>query len=127
MKITRNDVMGLYRAIDVESKSQESLKFEFTYALNKNKHRLKPIAEETQDQISLFQKHGKDIIIKYSPDEKEAAGNKEYDAEVEQLNEKFRAYMREEIDIDPYKIKKEYFPKECKAFIVDALFPFIEE
>jgi len=138
----RKDMQETFRAIGAVLKSEDEYDSKLTYALIKNKHRMKAQCEEAQDQMKQFEKTRMQIILKQATKDKdgkpivEAGGgyagtglglDEAFDAALEKLDEERTAYLREDVPFEIYVIKDAYAPKgKIKANVHDAIFPLIE-
>ena len=141
MKLTRKDCLETVNAI-VTLLNADDNKYEFNYALIRNQSRLKPPTEEIgavlnanqKERAKLQREHceknkdGEPVKIKGPNGEHFTGliGNAKYEDAIEKINDTETAFFKEEIEFEPYKIKKEYLPKTMNGLAQAGIQKLIE-
>ena len=142
-----NDVFKINQAI-VESLKNNENKYEFNYALSKNKRVIEKCVQDTNEEMSLINKEisrikvqyclkdkdKKPVIIRMSQDPSNSvyAGleygiNPEYDDRMDEMNGNIKGLFTKEVEFEFYTIKKAHLPEKMTGTNLEALLDLIEE
>lgn len=141
VKMSINDIRRLFIKIKKFLDSESETSADIIYAMNKTKHKIKKYIDESDDVINGLQKEEQRLIIEYCEKDKDgkpklinndycglnAGVNSDYDTKAEELSNKIKEYLKEEVEVEIHCIKKEFLPKKGKASDLDLLYNFIEE
>lgn len=141
MKLSTGETKIFFEKVESVLNSDEELKVEIVYALNKTRNQLRTTVNEIKDMITLLNRKERNLSLKFcardgsdSPvikDDRyvglEPGVSPEYDIEIEKLQDERRDYFRKEIDVPIHQIGKELIPKKGKSFVLETLCFFIKE
>jgi len=139
-KISNGDLLSLYSGISMLLDNDNN-KYEFNYALIKNKHRIKKHFEEADEMIKMLEKERINLVSKYCDKDSDGKAiiknniyqglqtgqNPDFDKLNEELIDKRKSFMKAEVEFEPYKIRKEHLPKTMNGSAQDAIFILLEE
>jgi len=139
LTLTREEALQVESAIDAILK-REGNRFEFEYALVKNRRKLKAHNAETREDISIMQKELRALALEYCDKDDdgkpvmqnnmyaglETGKHPEYDARTEEIHAAIKAKLKTPVELEPYLIKKEYLPSASLGTALIALMDFIE-
>jgi len=147
LKLKNSEALKIFNSINDCLKSNEN-KYEFNYALSKNKKKLEKIVTDINEEIELINKEisrikvkycgkdkdGKPIIIRHPADPSKSVYqgleyglNPEYDVRMEEMETKLKEIMKHENEIEVYLIKKQHIPEKIFGTNFDNIIEFIEE
>jgi len=156
VKLTKGEARGILEGVVAIINGFEG-KYELLHALNRNRTKLKILAEEIAEMYEVNKKFRQTQQLKYCAKDKdgkpivhnhpimqgekeigrntfyeglERGLNPEYDDEMDKVAEAEKARMKEPFEFEPYMIKPECLPKEIKEGLgvaYVAIMPLIEE